>query len=315
MRTSTFLTTLTALLPTTLAAVKGFNYGSTFTDGTYKQLADYTNDFNSAKNLAGTSGFTSARLYTMIQGGSTNTPISAIQAAINTKTTLLLGLWASGGDAGFANEIQALKNAVGQYGTAFTDLVIGVSIGSEDLYRLTDISVENDGGVGASPATIVNYISQTRAALAGTAGSALLIGHVDTWTAWVNASNSAVISACDFIGMDAYPYYENTKPNGIENANATFWDAFDNTKAAVGGKPIWVTETGWPTIGATDGQAVASVANAETYWSEVGCSLFGAHNTWWFTLQDTQPTTGAISFGVVGAGNPPPTTPLYALGC
>src|SRR5689334_3543817 len=111
------------------AAYKGFNYGATFSDGTIKSQANFEAEFNSAKNLVGTSGFTSARLYTMIQSGTANTPISAIPAAINTGTTLLLGLWASAGDAVFANELVALQTAVDQYGTAFTSLIAGISVG------------------------------------------------------------------------------------------------------------------------------------------------------------------------------------------
>jgi glucan endo-1,3-beta-D-glucosidase len=43
----------------------------------------------------------------------------------------------------------------------------------------------------------------------------------------------------------------------------------------------------------------------------VGCAAFSKINTWWFTLQDDQPTTPSPSFGIVGAGNPPPTKPLF----
>jgi len=316
MRASTIITALLPLLPSTLAVYKGFNYPATFSDGTGVTEADFEGQFKSAKNLVGNSGFTSGRLYTMIQQGTTNTPTGAIQAAINTQTTLLLGLWASGAESGFANELAALKAAVSQHGTAFTDLIAGISVGSEDLYRLTPTWTATNSDPGQEPDTLVSYINQVRALNIGKP-----IGHVDTWTAWVNASNDAVISQCDFLGMDAYPYYENTKDNSIENSNATFYSAYENTVAVAGGKPVWVTETGWPRIGPTEvgvgGSAVANVANAETYWSETGCSLFGKVNTWWFTLQDEQPVVpaGNIVFGVVGTGNPPPTQPVYDLSC
>lgn len=138
----------------------------------------------------------------MIQAGTTNTPTQAIQAAINTKTSLLLGLWGSGGQTAIDNEIAALKSAVAQFGSAFTDLIVGISVGSEDLYRISPTGIENMSGIGAGPDVISNYISQVRSAIAGTAASSKPVGHVDTWTAWVNGSNNAVISASDFIGMD-----------------------------------------------------------------------------------------------------------------
>ena len=320
MRTSTLVAAFLPLLPSALATVyKGFNYGSTFDDGSIKAESDYQGEFTSAQNLVGNSGFTSARLYTMIQGGTTSTPIAAIQAAINTKTTLLLGLWASAGDADFANEITALTTAISQYGTAFTDLIAGISVGSEDLYRISPTGLTSpNAAAGAEPSTIVGYIGQVRSAIAGTSASAAPVGHVDTWTAWVNGSNSDVTAACDFLGMDAYPYYQTTMTNPIADGESLFESAFSQTQAASQGKPVWVTETGWPVSGPTSNLAVPSIANAQTYWSEVGCSLFGTTNTWWYTLQDVQPNPSpadAPSFGVVGAGNPPPTTPLYSLAC
>jgi glucan endo-1,3-beta-D-glucosidase len=136
---------------------------------------------------------------------------------------------------------------------------------------------------------------------------------LDTWTAWVNGSNNAVINACDFIGMDAYPYYQTTLANSIENGNSTFYDAYDATLAAVGSKPVWVTETGWPVSGPTENLAVPSTQNAQTYWDQVGCSLFGKVNTWWYTVQDAAPTTPSPSFGIVGSSLT--TTPLYNLQC
>jgi len=303
MRISQILA-LVAALPSTLAAYKGFNYGSAGNDQTA-----FEEDFTSAQAL----GFTSARLYTMIQDGTTDTPISAIPAAISTGTTLLLGLWASGGDADFANEMAALSAAISQYGTAFTDLIAGISVGSEDIYRITPIGVASDAGAGVGPDVIMNYISQVRSAIAGTSAASAPVGHVDTYNVWTNSSQNALIGAVDFIGVDAYPYYETTKANSIENANATFWGDIDDTTAVAQGKPVWITETGWPVSGPTENEAVPSVQNAQTYYDGVACTAYAdGFNIWWYILQDTG---ASPSFGVVGAGTPPPTTPLYSLSC
>jgi glucan endo-1,3-beta-D-glucosidase len=181
---------------------KGFNYGNVFTDGSPKQQADFEAEFNRAKTLPNASGFSSARLYTMIQGGTANTPISAIQAAIDTQTSLLLGLWASASSDVFQNELDALRNAIEQYGTAFTDLIVGISVGSEDLYRISVQGILNESGLGEGPDVLVDYIQRTRSVIAGTAASAASVGHVDTWNDWVNGSNSAVIQAVDWIGFN-----------------------------------------------------------------------------------------------------------------
>jgi glucan endo-1,3-beta-D-glucosidase len=249
----------------------------------------------------------------MIQAGTTNTPTGAIPAAIETKTTLLLGLWASAGSGIFNNEVAALTSAISKYGTNFTSIIAGIVVGSEDLYRNSPIGIEKKAGIGANPSDVINYIGQVRSAIANTPASGAPVGHVDTWTVWVNSSNNAVISACDFIGMDSYPYFENDVANSIDVAYNVFFQTFNNTKAAVGNKPVWITETGWPVSGLTNNLAVASIQNAQTYWDKVGCVLFGNINTWWFTLQDAYPTTPTPSFGIVGSQLS--TTPLFNLTC
>ena len=186
-----------------------------------------------------------------IQAGTTNTPTQAIPAAISTKTSLLLGLFLSSDQAVFNNELTALRSAISTYGQDFVDLIAGISVGSEDLYRISPIGIENDSGAGVEPAQVADYIGQVRSLIAGTAAGGKVVGHVDTWTAYVNSSNNAVIDACDFIGMDAYPYFQNTMSNAIESGKTLFFDAYNATVAVAGGKPVWITETGWPVSGPT----------------------------------------------------------------
>ncbi|KAF2710920.1 glycoside hydrolase family 17 protein [Pleomassaria siparia CBS 279.74] len=314
--TSTMLASA-AILGSANAALKGFNYGAFFLNDAAKQQADFEYEFNAAKQLAGTSAaFTSARLYTMIQHGTTNTVIEAIQAAINTKTQLLLGMWASAGSDNFNNEITALKAAISQYGTSFTDLVVGISVGSEDLYRITPTGIANQAGAGAQPSELINYVAQTRAAIQGTGLAGKPIGHVDTWTAYVNGSNAGVISALDFLGVDAYPYWETTTANSIGNANASFYDAYQQTVAAAQGKAVWVTETGWPVTGPTENQAVANADNAKIYWQDVSCSLMKNNvNLFYYTLQDAQYGTPVPSFGIKPAGDLLAVDALFDLTC
>ncbi|XPS90645.1 Glucan endo-1,3-beta-D-glucosidase [Ascochyta lentis] len=303
-----------ALLSTANAAIKGFNYGAQFNNDAAKTLTDFEYEFNAAKNLPGTDGWTSARLYTMIQHGTQNTVIEAIQAAINTNTTLLLGLWASAGQESFNNEIVALKAAIAQYGTAFTDLVEGISVGSEDLYR---ISADGAGGnPGTEPDVLVNYIKQTRDAIAGTSLSGAKLGHVDTWQVYVNASNSAVIENLDFLGIDSYPYYQSTFANSIGVSSDLFFDSYNQSVAAAKGKPIWVTETGWPVSGETINQAVPSADNARIYWEDVTCKLVNDNvNLYYYILQDVQWGNPSPSFGIKPGGDLAQVSPLFDLSC
>lgn len=284
---------------TALAAVRGFNYAAS---------ANFESDFQTAASLEGASDFTSARLYTMIQEGTTNSPIQAIPAAIDSNTTLLLGLWASEAQSAFDNEIAALKSAIGTYGSQLADLVVGISVGSEDLYRISVTGLANDPtGVGQTPDVLVSYISQVREAIQGTSLGNAPVGHVDTWNAFVNGSNSAVISACDFLGLDEYPYYQTTDPNSIDNAQSLFFEAYDKVQSVASGKQIWVTEAGWPVSGPQSGEAIASTQNAETFWQDVACELESREiNFWWYILQDS----ASPDFSVSNGGKP-----LYNLAC
>lgn len=310
MRATQFIAAAASIVVATAQGTpKGFNYGNVFTDGTPKILSDFEAEFTKAQNLAGTSGFTSARLFTMIQAGTANTVISAIPAAINTNTRLLLGLWASAGQASFDNEVIALRNAIDQYGDDLLNLIDGISVGSEDLYRISPTGIENNSGFGANPQELVDYITQVRGVEGVPTGA---IGHVDTWTAFVNSSNNAVIEALDWVGMDAYPYWQSTFENSIDNAYDLFFDALSATEAAAQGKPVWITETGWPTTGETQGDAVPSVENAEAYYSQVGCALFGDRPTWWYILTDSGSPNPSFS---VLEGSSINNEPAYDLSC
>ncbi|CRK09717.1 hypothetical protein BN1723_020959, partial [Verticillium longisporum] len=82
----------------------------------------------------------------------------------------------------------------------------GISIGSEDLYRNSPTGIAANENPGANPNTLVDYFNQVRDVIEGTSFAAYPLGHVDTWNAWDNSSNQAVIDASDWIGFDAYAY-------------------------------------------------------------------------------------------------------------
>lgn len=196
------------------------------------------------------------------------------------------------------------------------DLVVGISVGSEDLYRNSPVGKDANAGVGVNSTTVARRINKLKGKISGTGLSKVPIGHVDTWTAWVGQRESVpqeVIDACDFIGLDAYPYFESTLTNPIEKGSDLFDDALKQTETVIGNKPIWITETGWPVSGKTENLGVPGTQNAKTYWDAVGCPRFGNVNIWWYTLQDAAPVTPNPSFGVVGSTLS--TTPLYDLSC
>ena len=177
----------------------GFNYGATNADGSCRTYADFKKLFQRAKNLAG-HDFTSARLYTSIQCGTAAEPISAFRAAVDTNTELLVGLWASAGRAVYENELNALLKATRNLGQPFANKIVGISVGSEDLYRSSPEGKANNAGVGATGKEIEGYIGWMRDWIKGTRLQNKPIGHVDTWTAWVLPENAGVIKSVNWMG-------------------------------------------------------------------------------------------------------------------
>lgn len=305
---ASFLTLATAVS----AQLKGFNYGATNNDGSCRGYSDFVRYFNDAKSLPGTNGFETARLYTSVQCGTAASPIEAFRAAIDTDTKILVGLWASAGRKVYENEINALLKAARDLGPAFTDRIVGISVGSEDLYRSSPQGKANNAGLGATGGEIEGYIGWLRDWIHGTALQNKPIGHVDTWTAWILPENRGVANAVNWLGHNSFPYFETTKPNSIDLAAENFRTAVAQTESVAKGKQVWITETGWPRVGPVSRDAVANKANSQRYWKEVGCSLFGKRNTFWYTLKDANTAQTDLSFALTPREN---NTPYFDLSC
>ncbi|KAF2454089.1 glycoside hydrolase family 17 protein [Lineolata rhizophorae] len=286
-----FLSVATALIGAITGAEaywKGFNVGANNPDGSCKTQADWETAFTVMQSQPGY--FTSFRLFA---SSDCDTLARAVPAAISTGSQLLVGVWATD-DGHFGAEKAALEAAINQYGT---DWMIAISVGSEDLYR-GDIS----GDYMAQK--IYDVRGMVRAM-----GVDKEVGHVDTWTAWVDAANEVVITACDFVGMDGYPYFQGAT---IEQAPEVFWQSVTDTRNAVNrvkpGTWVWVTETGHPVSGDNFGPSVASVSNAQSYWNRVACECFNSVHVFWYAYQDYNSNP---SFGVIDAN----LNSIYDLSC
>lgn len=293
------------------AQITGFDFGATNSDGSCLHYADFVRFFNEAKTLSG-GRFTTARLYTSVQCGTAADPIEAFRAAIDTNTQVMVGLWASAGRPAYENELNALLAGARNLGTAFTDRVLGISVGSEDLYRSSDQGIRNNAGAGATGAEIEGYIGWLRDWVRGTALEGKPVGHADTWTAWILPENRGVANSVDWLGHNSFPYWEQDRPNSIDVAKDNFNMAVGMTESVASGKPVWVTETGWPHSGPNFREAVAGIENAQRYWKEVGCSLFGTRNVFWYTMKDANSAQSELAFSVTPFEN---GTPFFDLTC
>ncbi|KAF2650095.1 glycoside hydrolase family 17 protein [Lophiostoma macrostomum CBS 122681] len=287
------------------SAISGFCYGNEVPDGTARFKADYVRLFNLAKNLPNVPvQFNSARLFTSLQPY-TGAPIEAFAAAVETNTTLLLGIWHGNGTrAQIDIELAAIKTALDTHGQKLASLVVGVSVGNEDVFRnSTDCTSGCMGNANAETVTsTVDYVRQyfTEGPLQKYFTNTPLIGHVDVAKQAPNVDQGAK----GFVGMNAYPFWAGDR---IDNANNSFFGSLTGDEGRSGGREVWITETGWPAKGlksSTDN--IASVENAQSYWNKVGCSLFGKYNLWWYELEDDTPTDEGRSWGILdsGTGNP-----------
>lgn len=157
------LVLVVTIITTTLATHRGFNYAAQGND--YESFYD---QFTLSKTLPGTGFFSSARLYTMLQEDTNGEVISAIPAALATGTSILLGLWASVDQDQFSKEINALIVAMAQYGPGgLSGSVVGISVGSEDLYRASALGAASNAGTGQNISVLLDYIGQVRSVLKG----------------------------------------------------------------------------------------------------------------------------------------------------
>lgn len=256
---------LAASLSGVNAALKGFNLAGHLASGACRTENEWQLAFERLQSLPG--GFPNVRLYA---SSDCDTLKNAVPAAIRTGTKLLVGVWTQDA-AHFEAEKQALLQAVQQHGN---DWILAVSVGSEDLYR-----EETD------PNQLAQQIWDVRGML-WSVGASPTIGHVDTWTAWVDAKNSPVIDAVDWLGNDAYSYFEGKSIDNGDAKNA-YYAAHDKVVAVAEGKEVWTTETGWPVKGANNGAAVPSVDNLQKFWWDVACGSFASNiNMFWYILDD-----------------------------
>jgi exo-beta-1,3-glucanase (GH17 family) len=103
---------------------------------------------------------------------------------------------------------------------------------------------------------LLAHIQQVRAALPG-----IPVTTADVYGQLL--AHPAIVAAVDVVLVNYYPYWEGVP---IQYALASLHRHHQQIVAAAGGKPIVVSETGWPTCGNTVGQAVPSLSNAAFYY-------------------------------------------------
>jgi len=293
------LSLLSLALPLAQAAettiCTGFNHGAFWgSGGNAKTAEDFKAGFGYAHDLKSAVPFNSARLFTCKQQGTDDDYSQAFDAAVETKTNLLLGMWISPArrsdplDDLIKAELSALGKGFEKHGQALADLVIGLSVGSEDVFRWED-DKEN---VGVAATEVTAAIKKVKDTIASSKFAKYMaskpIGHVDT-------AKHSIVDGADFYGITVYPYW-NKDP--VANAKVSFKGTLDDVISRAKGKPIWIAEVGWPFQGASQGASQADAQSLQQFWTDVGCTIIGKYTTFWFELikdsESNQPDWGMI---------------------
>jgi len=162
------------------------------------------------------------------------------------------------------------------------DNVLALALGDEPLY-------DNDFG---SPGTLASHINS----LKGQFKSANLdvpISISDMAFGWQSAgqvsSSSSVAKAVDFFMVNTFPYFgQSASWGGNDGAFESFKKDISFFEGIAGGRPILVTQTGWPSNTAefapNSKSIVATVGSSQAYWNllDSHCSdFFKAKNIGW----------------------------------
>jgi exo-beta-1,3-glucanase (GH17 family) len=150
----------------------------------------------------------------------------------------LVGAWIDSDEEN--NELE-INNIIHIAKSGYADLI---AIGNEVLLR-EDLEVEQ----------LIEYIKRVKAAVPN-----VPVGYVDAYYMFVNYPE--IVDACDVIFANCYPFWEHCALDiSVEYMKKMYELAVKHAK----GKPVVISETGWPTKGEQYDGAVPSYENAMRY--------------------------------------------------
>lgn len=154
----------------------------------------------------------------------------------------MVGAWIGDDKDQNEREIEALIKLAGQ---GYVDIAV---VGNEVLMR-DEVSEQE----------IIDYIHRVKKALPN-----IPIGYVDAYYQFIQRPD--LIAACDLILINCYPFWEGAN---INQATLYLKHMYAETKNIAQGKPVIITETGWPSKGENTKDAVPSEENAMKYFINV----------------------------------------------
>ncbi len=150
----------------------------------------------------------------------------------------MVGVWL---DDNLANNELELENAIKVAQAGHVNIL---AVGNEVLLR-GDLTEQQ----------LIAYINRAKQALPN-----VEVGYVDAYYEFED--HPKVVDACDLILANCYPFWEGCS---LEYSLLYMKDMYRRAVKAGNGKRVIITETGWPSVGSTEGGAVPSTINAMKY--------------------------------------------------
>jgi exo-beta-1,3-glucanase (GH17 family) len=150
----------------------------------------------------------------------------------------MVGVWLD--DNKEQNEVE-LANAIEIANAGYADIL---GIGNEVLLR-GDLTEDE----------LIDYIKRARHGVTG-----VPVGYVDAYFEF--EVHPRITAACDVILANCYPFWEGCP---AEHALLYMKEMYRRAQRAANGKPVVISETGWPNIGTPTDGAVPSFENAIKY--------------------------------------------------
>ncbi|KAJ7133476.1 glycoside hydrolase superfamily [Mycena epipterygia] len=174
-----------------------------------------------------------------ISGFDCNALLMASAACAQANIGLLAGIYIPGSVAAsitdINNQVQDFRNAVAIYGQS---RYIALTIGNE---------------VNDDPNAIMAKVFDVR----GYLNSIGITVPVSTVHTWVEIVNNPILCQADFVGANAHAFYDGSPSSHANSFIAN--TVVPALAAACPGKTIRITESGWPSRGASNSAAVASI--------------------------------------------------------
>ncbi|CAC9888922.1 unnamed protein product [Aureobasidium pullulans] len=251
----------------------GVVYSPYTDDGGCKSQDQVNSDFATIQAFAQSNGDEWAFVRTY--GVDCNQVSTVLSACEQYDLKIFAGVYNVDTDETLASDLETLTEAANGDWSRFDTISIGNEVVNSGKLTVAD--------VGKRVASAKSTLSA-----AGYTGS---IVAVDTLVAMV--ANPGLCEFSDYVAVNSHPFFDGSV--AAENSGEWLVEQMQSVSSVCGGKETWITETGWPTQGSTNGVAVPSVQNQKSAIASIKKAV--TSNVIWFTaFNDMWKTNSASTF-------------------